>query len=194
MNKKYIIILSFIIFLLGTSVVSAGFLDDFFGNGDNQDTNKKFEDIGTSKNYSKDWYDISLNVSRDAVGTTLINTYTVDNTAYHFANMPGTSSKSFDDVMDWETPFTVEFDVVSSNDTSNFIQIYDGSHEVRKAFSQLKIVEGSHVKITSDNSSVVFNIDDNGAIKENVTLSAKSRIGLCLVKDGSLKYKNFVIY
>lgn len=193
MKKKYVIIMSLIILILSISFVSAGLFDGFFED-DNQDISMKFEDIGTSKNYSKDWYDVAMNVSRDSVGTTLINAYADESTAYHFANMPGTPSKSFDDVLDWDSPFTVEFDIISSNNDSNFIQLYDGSKEVRKAFSQLKIVDGSHIKITSDGSSVVFNVDDNKPIKEDISLSSKSRIGLCLVKDGSLKYNNFVIY
>lgn len=123
-----------------------------------------------------------MNVSRDAVGTTLINSQVDDATAYHFANMPSTPLKSFKDVMEWETLFTVEFDVVSSNNASNFIQIYGGGfHEVRKVFSQLKFVEGLHVKITSDGSSVVFNVGDNNHIIDNTTLSSNQELD-CSVK------------
>lgn len=172
--------------------VSAGFLDDFFSGS--SDNNPKFMDVGTADNFSTDWYDVGLTVHRDTAGTNISNKASSNSSAYHIVNKPDTSSKSFSNTLDWDNPFTVEFDVISCNNNSNIIQLYDGSNEIRKSFSQLKIVDGSHVKFTSDGSSVVFNVDKNDPVTVKSPLNSKSRIGFCIVPGGDLKYKNFMVY
>lgn len=172
--------------------VSASFLDDFFSDSSGDDV--KFMDVGTSDNFSSEWYDVGLTVHRDSAGTNISNPALSNSSAFHIANKPNTPSKSFSNMLDWDSPFTVEFDVISSNNNSNIIQLYDGDNELRKSFSQLKIVDGSHVKCVSDGSSVVFNVDNNDPVTVKFPLDSKSRIGFCIVPDGELKYKNFMIY
>lgn len=192
LKKSYLIILCLILVFLSMLCVSAGFWDDFFSGSSND--NAKFMDVGTSDNFSTDWYDVALTVKRDTAGTNISNKASSNSSGFHIANKPDTPSKSFSNTQDWDSPFTVEFDVISCNNKSNTIQLYDGDNELRRSFSQLKIVDGSHVKFTSDGSSVVFNVDQNDPITVKCPLNSKSRIGFCIVPNGDLKYKNFWIY
>lgn len=196
LKTKHIIILILILILLISFVffINAGFFNALHNESNDNNSNIKFEDIGTENNYSKDWYDVGMDVKRDSAGTTLSNNYNSDTTAYYFANKPNSTTNSFYNVMDWDCPFTIEFDIVNSNNDSNFIQIYDGSHEIRKTFGQLKIIDGSHVKIEANDTFITFSVDNNKPIKVKNDLTTSSRFGFCIMKDGSLKYKNFKIY
>ena len=165
MNMKKIIfmILCLILIILTMFTVNAGFFDGFFSDN-NEKIETKFLDVGTVDNYSKDWYDVALTIKRDSVGTIISNNNHSDEKAYHFVNKPDTSAKTFKDALDWKPPFTVEFDIISTNNANNFIQLYDESNEIIKTFKQIHLVNGSHVKIVSDDSSVKFIVDNHDPV------------------------------
>lgn len=184
MKKKYILISCLILVFLTLPCISAGFLDDFFGDNTN---NVNFTDIGTSENSSSDWF-----ILKNVVKTVTENgTYISSNgDSGIYANKPGSSS-GWNESFDWSTPFTIEFDILNWNGTAS-IRIINSNADASHTFKELGIKNGSHVKIVSNDNDITYYVDG----KQVDSLNSKftdAQIGLRLV-NSTVFYKNFKIY
>lgn len=192
MKKKYIFIFSIFIFVICMSTVNAGFFDGFFS----QDSTEKatnFSDMGITGNTSSDWYFLKdLNVSITDKGTRIINNG--NKNAFYAANKPSTPMDSTDDLLDWKSPYTIEFDVVLDNGSS--IQIFDKDHSTSRTFKQIGTTSNSHVKIINDGNSIKYY--SNGVNDPIYTYNShsfnNSAIRFVIPPNSSLIYKNFTIH
>lgn len=178
------------------SNVNAGFFDGFFSedSNDSDDNNVMFVDMGIEGNKSSDWHFLkNLNVSVTDKGTTLVNKG--DGNAFYTVNKPSTSMGNLTDLVEWDAPYTIEFDLVSCDNGSGIL-ITDGDNGISKTFEQLGVKSNSHIKIVNDGSAVNYYI--NGVNDPIYTYSEKSvnhsAIRFVIPQDTRLTYKNFTIY
>lgn len=177
--------------MLSTSVVSAGFFDAFFSE-DTEDNNPIFEDMGVEGNKSSDWFyhKGSLKVSVTSKGTVLTNNG--ENNAFYSVNMPSTSMDNSEDLMDWDAPYTINFDLVS--DEGGAIQITDGVNSTSRTFEKLGAENNSHIKIVNDGNTINYYI--NGVNDPNYVYDGQlnqATIRFVLHPNSSLCFKNFSI-
>lgn len=174
------------------SFVSAGFFDDFFSEK-SEDGGTMFEDMGIEGNNCSDWkYLNDLKISVTDKGTVLINNG--DSNAFYSANKPSTSMDSFDDLKDWNPSYTVEFDLISDNNSS--IQIVEDEDKfTTRTFEQLGVSSNSHVKLVNDGSTVKYYINglSSPVYTSNITLN-QTAVRFVIPPNGNLTYKNFTIY
>lgn len=192
MKKKYIFIFSILIFLICVNTINAGFFDGFFSE-DSKDSEPKFSDIGVAGNTNSNWYYLkNLNVSITDNGTILKNNG--NENAFYAANKPSTPMDDTNDLFDWNSPYTVEFDVVSDKGAS--IQIFDKNNSTSRTFKQLGITSNSHVKIVNNGTAVGYYINgvNNPVFTYNDHSFDKSAIRFVIPPQSSLIYKNFTIY
>lgn len=178
------------------SNVSAGFLDGFFSEDSNSsdDNNVLFSDMGIKGNNSSDWHFLkSLKVSVTDKGTTLVNKG--EGNTFYTVNKPSTSMENLTDLIEWDAPYTIEFDLISC-DNSSGILITDGVNGISKTFEQLGVTSNSHIKIVNEGSTVNYYV--NGVNDPVYTYNEKSvnqsAIRFVIPQDASLSYKNFTIY
>lgn len=180
-----------IIFVLFISSVSAGFLDGFFSE-ESDNAQVGFVDAGIKGNKSTDWkYLKNLTVSVTEKGTTLINKGEINN--FYTVNKPSTSMDKFEDLIEWDAPYTIEFDIVSDNGSA--ILITDNENCTTKSFEQLGVSNNSHIKIVNDGSTVKYYT--NGMSEPVYTYDGApiktSAIRFVMPPKASLTYKNFSI-
>lgn len=112
--------------------------------------------------------------------------------AGYFANKPGTSETSLSHIIDWDSPFRVEVDIVSYTGTV-YLHTWDQVNLLQKTFiTGLGVTNGSHIILTSDGETVTWEVDGNVVITDNVALG-QSRIGFRLNPNATLAFKNFTI-
>ena len=177
------------------SCVSAGFLDGFFSGESNEsnDANASFVDLATKGSKNEDWqYPKNLKVSVTDKGTVLSNNG--DGNAFYTVNKPSTSKNDANDLIEWDAPYAVEFDLVSNSGSS--ILITDGENGSSRTFEQLGANNNSHIKLVNDGSTIQYFI--NGMSDPVYKFSDKpinpSAIRFVIPQGSSLTYKNFTIY
>lgn len=177
------------------SCVSAGFLDGFFSGESNEsnDANASFVDLATKGSKNEDWqYPKNLKVSVTDKGTVLSNNG--DGNAFYTVNKPSTSKNDANDLIEWNAPYAVEFDLVSNSGSS--ILITDGENGSSRTFEQLGANNNSHIKLVNDGSTIQYFI--NGMSDPVYKFSDKpinpSAIRFVIPQGSSLTYKNFTIY
>ncbi|WP_458456067.1 hypothetical protein [Methanobrevibacter sp.] len=110
----------------------------------------------------------------------------------YFANKTGTSASSISDVIDWDSPFRVELDIVTFTGNA-YLQIYDGTSILQKHLStDLNLRNNNHIIINSDAETVIWDVDDELVVTDEVALGT-SRIGFRLNANASVTFKNFNI-
>lgn len=187
MKRRNLILLCIIVLILAIAFVNVGFIHDFFSNNNNMD-NHDFVDIGISNNFSAEWYVLS-----DVVKTVTDNGTSVSSSGDGgiYANKLGTSKDSWEDLYDWSSPFTIEFNVVEWSGTP-VIRISNETVDVSKSFDELNINNGSNVKIISTEKNITYIIDGESLLVINNSLT-NAQIGFKL-NNASVLYNNFKIY
>lgn len=101
-----------------------------------------------------------------------------------YANKPGTTT----DVYDWNSPYIVEFDIISSNGSGKYIQFYSSTTTENFVNDLL----AGHYKITYDGTT--FTVDKDGVITTSAKNIPSARIGFVVYTNSSVKFKDFKIY
>ena len=114
----------------------------------------------------------------------------------YFANKTDTSASSLSDLLDWDSPFRIEVDVVSFSGNVYF-QIYDGTSNPTQTIqwhllNDLGLTTNNHIIVNSDAETVIWDVDGE-VVKTNETALSTSRIGFRLNAGASLTFKNFSI-
>lgn len=150
----------------------------------------KFKDIGTTgqSNYTSFYLYSNFNPQVTGTGTVFTNSTSSSLQVY-----PQLDSAT--DLYDWIPSFCIEFDAVevTGNLTNQAITITENGGSVKyKKFNAIGLNGECHMKITCTPTQIITQKNNETPITEDYSMS-KVRIGI-LLNNGSLKYKNFVIY
>ena len=153
-------------------------------------TNALFYDDMVSTPASDTWVDGGNISSRDSTGTLLNNT--TGSNQFYRCNKHNTSTS---DYYDWDSPFVIEYDVVSiNNPTSINSYIYDSSNDATiKTFNAIGATNGCHVKITYDGNVLKYIVDDVERQSISITTTNKFQIAFRLGNNSDIKIKDFMI-
>ena len=130
----------------------------------------------------------------EVAGGYLVTNLTDDAGRVYSANKPFTGSNT----NDWEAPFTIEGDIVSSTGTVR-LQVFDQNTEgyyVSKSLEQLGINNGGTFKITYDGTTVSYfvNGETTAAYTADIEFENPVQIRFYMDVGGSFIYRTFVIY
>ena len=150
----------------------------------------KFKDIGTNgqSNYTAFYLYSNFNPRVTDTGTVFTNSTSSSLQVY-----PQLDSAT--DLYDWIPSFCIEFDAVEVSGTlsNQAITITENGGSVKyKNFNTIGLNGACHMKITCTPTQIIIQKNNETPITEDYSMS-KVRIGI-LLNNGSLKYKNFVIY
>ena len=143
--------------------------------------------------YEGDWYNHS---NRASVTTNEDGSISIENTttstAYYLANLNNTTKSSIDDLLDWDAPLAIEFELIST--TGGLVQIHDGVTDASRSFSSLYVSEGV-ILIKFLQNRIEYYVNDVLTKTDNYSLNT-SRIGFRLggTVGNEVTFKNFKIY
>lgn len=176
--------------------VGAGKIDVIAKSGDLESSIYELVDC-LFYNNKTEWYNAStrLTVTQNSDGSTTLENTTVNN-GYYLANQIGTSKSSYADVNEWELGACIEFDLVSTSDLGNIVQLNDYNNNIAstKTFTALECTENNHIRIeVATNGSVSYYVD-TGVPKSATAQTDTFAVGFRVNPNTSLTFKNFKIY
>ena len=145
-----------------------------------------FYDSGVEATENTDWITSSgtLSKSFSSNGKTIAPSTSANLMIY--ANKPSTTGTS---AYDWNSPFTIEFDVNAQTDTP-ILQVY--SNDTTGTYN-LNLGATGHYKITYDGTTI-YGYRDGTEINHFDRNMPNARIGFVVGSGKSLTYKDFMIY
>ena len=150
-------------------------------------------DDGTN---SEDYFDYgnrtNRTVSNDEI--TITNNQTGNFASYYLFNKHGTSHSSSSEVTEWgDEDLCLEFELISSDSTSNGFVYNDGSEKL-KLFSDLGNINTGLIKLEFKNGVMKYFVDNVEVTGQTTNLTNPFRFGFRLYPSKSITFKNLKIY
>ena len=124
-----------------------------------------------SGNHNTKYVNTGVTVSYDGTGTTLLNE--TDSNKYYLPYDPTTTKTNVNQTFDWSSPFKIEFEVVSTDNTGvMFYCVNDGSPSTT-----------AHQDITT-----------TGSFSKEISIGGNCSIGFRLGAGKTITFKNLKIY
>ena len=143
---------------------------------------------GVTNPFENSYVANNCTVTLDSTGATI--TATSGQVGTFFANKEGTGVNVFD----WEPPFTFEILLVESDSTVD-IQLYDNTYNAVRSYTNLGLTGTlDKIRIVNDGTSIKYFVNGTEKTDQEFNYSMGTcRVGL-RTNNGSLKFKDFMIY
>ena len=155
--------------------------------------NHQFKDIATADNHNSNGFSYNstyIVTNYGDIGTIVSNTDTSESTRVYSAIKPNATYAS------WNSPITVEVDIVEVNGDNVRFQLYqDGNNSSTLILKNYGFTNGGHLKCTYDGTTVSYYKDNNSTpiLTGERTLS-NFQVRFSFIGTEWLEYKNFIIY
>lgn len=147
-------------------------------------------------NHSSEWFNASGRLTRtdnDDGSVTLTNN--TSSNGFYLANQIGTSKANYADVSEWQPGTCIEFDIISTTDNTNIIQLNDYNNNISstKQLNTIGATANTHVQITvAADGAVQYLVD--GSTYNALAQPHSFAVGFRVNPGKSLTFKDFKIY